>query len=103
MKQTVEFARPEIEELFEFGKVRVQVILLPNEVLQNVGVIRHAVKDAGCCQPKPFELTAEVGAGHAGSLLIPRLRWCHYQRDLAIISSAKTVPNQPVSSKADEC
>src|ERR1700722_6975308 len=73
MKQAVEFARPEVEKLPEFWEVRMQVVLLPDEVLQNVRVIRHAIKDTGGRQSKPLELTAELGAGHA-VLLIPRVQ-----------------------------
>jgi hypothetical protein len=65
MKQAVELARPEIEELFQLGEMRVKVVVLPDKVLKYAGMIRHAVKDTGSRQPKPFELTAEVGGGHA--------------------------------------
>src|SRR5258708_30113018 len=97
MKQAIEFARPEVEELLELGEMRMQVVLLPDEVLQNVRVIGHSIKDTGGRQSKPLELTAEVGAGHA-DLLIPRVQRCHLQRILTIIGSAKTVPNQSISS-----
>jgi hypothetical protein len=42
-----------------------KIVLLPDKVLQNLRVIGHAVKDVGGGQPKPLELTAEVGGGHA--------------------------------------
>src|SRR5258708_3542791 len=97
MKQAVQFARPEVEELLEFWEVGMQVMLLPDEVLKNVRVIRHAIKDTGGRQSKPLELTAEIGAGHA-DLLISRVQGGHLQRGLTIIGSAKTVPNQSISS-----
>src|SRR5580704_8021891 len=67
VEQTVELACPEVEKLLKLREVRMQVVMLPDEVLQDIGVIGHAVKDVGGGQPKPLELAAEVGSGHAGS------------------------------------
>jgi hypothetical protein len=67
IEQAVELARPEIEKFLQFGEIWVQVMLLPNVVLQDIGVVGHAVEDISGRQPKPFELAAEVDHGHAGS------------------------------------
>src|SRR5271170_3921743 len=67
VQQALELARPEIQEFLQLGKMGMQVVLLPNEILQNPGMVRHVVEDARRRQAVPFELAAEVGAGHADS------------------------------------
>src|ERR1700733_7467753 len=67
VKQAVDLECPEIEKLLKLREVWMQVVMLPDEVLQDIGVIGHAIKDVGGGQPKPLELAAEVGSGHAGS------------------------------------
>src|SRR5271155_2937259 len=47
MQQTIEFARPEIQELHQFRKMGMQVVLLPDVVLQDPGMVRHMVEDVG--------------------------------------------------------
>src|SRR5262249_35024519 len=64
IEQAVELARPEVEEFLELGKMRVQVVLLPDVVLQDVRMIGHAVEDVRGGEAVAFELAAEVGAGH---------------------------------------
>src|SRR5208337_1194215 len=67
MEQAVQLARPEIEEFLQLGEMRVQVVLLPDVILQEAGMVGHAVENVGRRQAKPFGLTAEIGAGHAVS------------------------------------
>jgi hypothetical protein len=44
----VEAICPELKELSEFGKMRRQVIVLPNKGLQDCLVIGHSIKNFGC-------------------------------------------------------
>jgi hypothetical protein len=44
-----------------------QVVLLPYEILQDPWMVRHMVEDIGGGEAVPFDLAAEVGAGHADS------------------------------------
>ena len=44
-----------------------QVVLLPDVILQDPRMVGHVVKDIGGGEAVPFELAAEIGAGHAGS------------------------------------
>jgi hypothetical protein len=44
-----------------------QIVLLPDETLQDAGVVRQAIEDVGGRQTEPFELAAEVDADHAAS------------------------------------
>jgi hypothetical protein len=60
VQRPVEFAGPEVEELPQLGKVGVQIVPLPDEILQNGGVIRHAVEDVRGGEPEALELAAEI-------------------------------------------
>jgi hypothetical protein len=64
--RTVAFARPEIEEFRQLREM-MQILLLPDEILQDAGVVRLAIEDVGGRQTDPFELAAEVDADYAAS------------------------------------
>ena len=65
-----------------------QVVLLPDEVLQDIGVIGHAVKDVGGVSPNPSSWRRKSAVAMR-ALLIPRVRWCHFQRILTIMDPQK--------------
>ena len=45
MKRAVKLAPPEIEEAFQFGVGRRQIVVLPDEGLQHAGMVGHLVED----------------------------------------------------------
>src|SRR4051812_14920338 len=56
----VQVGTPERQELVELGKARGQVILLPDELLQERAVVGHAVENAGRGQAIALQLTRKV-------------------------------------------
>jgi hypothetical protein len=67
MQKALEIADPKIQELPEVGKVRMQVMLLPNVILENPRVIRQVIEDAGGRQAVSFKLATKVDADHQAS------------------------------------
>src|SRR5271166_2009402 len=64
MQRTVEFARPEVQKFPQFGKVRMQVVKLPDKALQDARMIGHPIKNISGGQPKTFDLAAKIGRDH---------------------------------------
>lgn len=60
----VERGLPEGEEAVELGKERRPVIVLPDELLQDRGMVRQAVEDAGGGQAIAGDLARKIGGGH---------------------------------------
>src|SRR5208282_5009398 len=98
MQKTLEVADPKIQELPELGKVRMQVMLLPNVILQNPGMVGQAVEDVGGREAVPFKLAAEVDADHEASPEAEHWECCHSQRTLATGSFQKMKRYQNVGS-----
>jgi hypothetical protein len=47
MQRTIELTRPEVQKLPQFGKVRMQVVTLSDETLQNARMIGHPIENIG--------------------------------------------------------
>jgi hypothetical protein len=82
VQKTLKIACPKIKKLPQFREVRMQVMLLPNVILQDSGMVGQMVEDIGGRQPVPFELATEVDADHEASpernianLAIPNAHW----------------------------
>src|SRR3954451_19886285 len=67
IERALQLSGPERQELVELGKARGEVILLPDELLQNRAVIGHAVENAGRGQAIALQLTSEVTRHHRAS------------------------------------
>jgi hypothetical protein len=61
---TVEFARPEVQKFPQFGKVRMQVVKLPDIALQDARMIGHPIENIDGGQTKTFELAAKISRDH---------------------------------------
>jgi hypothetical protein len=66
MQATLDLALPEIEELPQGREFREEIIFLPDEILQQVRVIRHVVEDIGRRQPIALKLATEIGIDEIG-------------------------------------
>src|SRR5690606_38851067 len=55
MQRPVELLLPEIEEAKERGELRRDIEVMPQEGLQQMGVVRHVIEDLRGGQPVPLE------------------------------------------------
>src|SRR5260370_12375382 len=69
MQRTIEFARPEVQKSPQFGKVRVQVVKLPDKALQDARMIGHPIENISGGQTKTFELAAKIVRDHVASVV----------------------------------
>src|SRR5260370_1625981 len=60
MQRTIEFARPEVQKFPQFGKVRMQVVTLPDETLQNARMIGHSIENIGGGPNQTFGLAGKI-------------------------------------------
>lgn len=60
MQHTVELAGPKIQEFSQFGKMRMQIVPLPEKALQKTGKIRPVVKYVRGGQSETFALASKV-------------------------------------------
>src|SRR5918998_410004 len=67
VERPMKLADPKVEELVEDGKLRSEVVLLPDEGLQERGVVRHPVQDVGGRQAVALELPDEILRDHKTS------------------------------------
>src|SRR6185436_14071692 len=65
MQGTLQFALPEFQELLQAGKQRRQVVVLPDKLLQQLGMVGHMVVDFRRRQAVALELHQEILADHA--------------------------------------
>ncbi len=56
MQLAVNLMRPEIEKLVQARESRRQIVFLPDEALQQIGMIRHVVENFRRCQPVIVQL-----------------------------------------------
>jgi hypothetical protein len=56
VERAVEIFGPEIEKLVQFGEFGRVVEFLPDETLQDAGVIGHVIQDFGGCHPPALQL-----------------------------------------------
>src|SRR5277367_2000606 len=75
MQRTVESARPEVQKFPQFGKVRMQIVTLPNEPLQNARMIGHPIENIGGGQTKTCELAAKISRDHVALRCVPGNRF----------------------------
>src|SRR5947209_7950908 len=67
VQEPIQFTRPKLQELSKLREVWVQIVLLPNVVLMDLGMVGHAVEYIGGGEAEPLNLTAELKACHADS------------------------------------
>src|SRR5580700_5427125 len=60
VQRALQLLQPEIEEFVELGKVRAEIVVLPDIGLQEPGMIGPPVEDVGGGQAVALELPAEV-------------------------------------------
>ena len=76
----------------EAEKMGMKIVLLPDVVLQDAGMVRQAVQDVGRRQTETLELAAEVDADHAASPRTGHRECCHRQRVHATsVPKSKTI------------
>src|SRR5215207_302073 len=64
VERSLKVGTPERQELVELGKAWSQIILLPDELLQDRAVVGHAVENAGRGQAIALQLTSKVARHH---------------------------------------
>src|SRR5215207_6234943 len=64
VERSLKVGAPERQELVELGKAWSQIILLPDELLQDRAVVGHAVENAGRGQAIALQLTSKVARHH---------------------------------------
>src|SRR5215211_5415096 len=64
VERSLKVSTPERQELVELGKAWSQIILLPDELLQDRAVVGHAVENAGRGQAIALQLTCKVARHH---------------------------------------
>src|SRR5438270_12935960 len=95
MKLALDVAAPEFKEPAELGKVRSEVELRPDEALQQIGMVRHAVDDLGGGQPILTKL------GNGGHSVSSRLAPANREHAPSVSpQQQKTSPKQQVSSSS---
>ena len=60
VQRALELFQPEIEEFIELGKVRAEIVVLPDIGLQEPGMVRPPVEDVGGGQAVALELPAKI-------------------------------------------
>src|SRR4051794_18964572 len=60
VQRPFELATPEVEEAGQDGKFGSEIVVLPDEVLQELRVVGKAVQDVGCRQAVAFKLFDEI-------------------------------------------
>jgi len=69
MQRAVDFALPEFDEFKQLRMVRRQIILLPDEGIEHMGIVRHPVEHFSGCQPVAFEHHFGFGHLHLGDFV----------------------------------
>src|SRR5215203_4339013 len=64
VERSLKVGAPERQELVELGKAWSQIILMPDELLQDRAVVGHAVENAGRGQAIALQLTSKVARHH---------------------------------------
>src|ERR1700679_4268365 len=64
MQRAVELVAPEGEELLQFRKGGCQIVILPDVILQQAGMVGQMVENVGGGEAVSFELAAERNGNH---------------------------------------
>jgi hypothetical protein len=68
MERRLDLAAPVIEEVVEDREFRSDIIMLPDEELQQRGMVRHVMMNFGGGEALAFELELEIAARHLSSI-----------------------------------
>jgi hypothetical protein len=79
VKRAFDLFGPEFQEFLQFGKIGLQIILLPDEGLDDRGMIGHSVKNVGGGYAVTFELTDKVPGGHRNDSFVKEGLWRSYR------------------------
>ena len=60
VERSFELAFPEVEKIGQHGKFRGEVVFLPDERLEQFGVVGQTVENGGRRQPVPIHLFPEI-------------------------------------------
>jgi hypothetical protein len=64
MQRALDLFLPEFDELEERGVIRRQIILLPDEAVENIAIIRHTVVKLGRGQPIALQHQFRLASRH---------------------------------------